>query len=178
MLHSARFPVANGGRLEVKLHNMAFCPNCGNQVDGRFCAKCGTAVGDAASTGAGAVVTAPPAVPGTVAANPAGLTDNVAGALCYALGLVTGILFLVLAPYNQNRTIRFHAFQSIFLHASAIVVWIAMLLVSAISGGMLIFVMPLIWLAFFVLWLVVIIKTYQDQKLVLPIIGPLAEKQA
>jgi len=156
---------------------MAFCPNCGNQVDGRFCAKCGTAVAGAASPAAGAVATPPP-VQGTVAAIPAGLTDNVASALCYALGLVTGILFLVLAPYNQNRKIRFHAFQSIFLHAAAIVVWIAMLFVSAISGGLLIFVMPLIWLAFFVLWLVMIIKAYQDQKLVLPIIGPLAEKQA
>lgn len=156
---------------------MAFCPNCGNQVEGRFCAKCGTAMAGAVSAGTGAV-TAPPPVQGTVAATPAGLTDNVAGALCYALGLVTGILFLVLAPYNQNRTIRFHAFQSIFMHAAAIVVWVVMLFVSAISGGLLIFVMPLIWLAFFVLWLVVIIKTYQDQKLVLPIIGPLAEKQA
>jgi uncharacterized membrane protein len=156
---------------------MAFCPNCGNQVDGRFCAKCGTAVTDAASAVAGAVTTPPP-VPGAVVATPAGLTDNVASALCYALGLVTGILFLVLAPYNQNRKIRFHAFQSIFLHAAVIVVWIAMLFLSAISGGLLLLVMPVIWLAFFVLWLIVIIKTYQDQTLVLPIIGPLAEKQA
>ena len=53
-----------------------------------------------------------------------------------------------------------------------------MLFLSAVSGGMLLLVMPVIWLAFFVLWLIVIIKTYQDQKLVLPIIGPLAEKQA
>jgi uncharacterized membrane protein len=157
---------------------MAFCPNCGNQVDGRFCAKCGTAVAEAASAGAAGSVAAPPSVPSTVGVAPAGLTDNVASALCYALGLVTGILFLVLAPYNQNRKIRFHAFQSIFMHAAVIVVWIAMLLVSAISGGMLLFVMPLIWLGFFVLWLVLIIKAYQDQKLVLPIIGPLAEKQA
>ncbi len=109
---------------------------------------------------------------------PAGLTDNVACALCYALGLITGILFLVLAPYNQNRKIRFHAFQSIFLHAAFIVVWIALLFLATISGGLLIFVSPLIWLGFFVLWLVMIIKAYQDQKLVLPIIGPLAEKQA
>jgi uncharacterized membrane protein len=154
---------------------MAFCPNCGNQVEGRFCAKCGAAVGAAA--GAGGAVAAPP-VQATPMATQAGLTDNVASALCYAVGLVTGILFLVLAPYNQNRKIRFHAFQSIFLHAAAIVVWIGMLLVSAISGGLLLFVMPIIWLGFFVLWLVLIIKAYQDQKLVLPIIGPLAEKQA
>lgn len=159
---------------------MAFCPNCGNQVEGRFCAKCGTAVGEAAgaAAGAGGAVAAPPPVQATAMATQAGLTDNVASALCYAVGLVTGILFLVLAPYNQNRKIRFHAFQSIFLHAAVIVVWIGMLLVSAISGGLLLFVMPIIWLGFFVLWLVLIIKAYQDQKLVLPIIGPLAEKQA
>jgi uncharacterized membrane protein len=107
-----------------------------------------------------------------------GLTDNVASTLCYSLGLITGILFLVLAPYNQNRKIRFHAFQSIFLHVAAIAVWVAFLFVSAVSGGLLIFVSPLVWLGFFVLWIVMLIKTYQDQKLVLPVIGPLAEKQA
>src|SRR5260370_30311404 len=154
---------------------MAFCPSCGSQVDGRFCPKCGSSVN---ATGDAGMTAAPSSGVPTAASTPAGLTDNVASALCYALGLITGILFLVLAPYNQNRKIRFHAFQSIFMHAAVIVVWIAMLLVSAISGGMLLFVMPLIWLGFFVLWLVLIIKSYQDQKLVLPIIGPLAEKQA
>jgi uncharacterized membrane protein len=151
---------------------MAFCPSCGSQVDGRFCAKCGAAVNVAGDPG--------PAVPPSpsAAAAPVGLTDNVACALCYVLGLITGILFLVLAPYNQNRKIRFHAFQSIFLHVAAIIVWILFLFVSAISGGMLIFITPIIWLGFFVLWIVMIIKAYQDQKLVLPIIGPLAEKQA
>ena len=159
---------------------MAICPNCGNQVDGRFCAKCGTAVAEAARAGAGAggSVVGPAPIQPAAPATAAGLTDNVASALCYALGLVTGILFLVLAPYNQNKKIRFHAFQSIFMHAAAIAVWIGMLIVSAISGGLLLFVMPVVWLGFVVLWLVLIIKAYQDQKLVLPIIGPLAEKQA
>jgi uncharacterized membrane protein len=154
---------------------MAFCPNCGSQVDGRFCAKCGAAVSVTGGTGT-AAAPAPAAAPQAGVAA-AGLTDNVASALCYALGLITGILFLVLAPYNQNRKIRFHAFQSIFLHVAAIVVWVAFLVLSAISGGLLIFVSPLIWLGFFVLWIVMMIKAYQDQKLVLPVIGPLAEKQ-
>jgi uncharacterized membrane protein len=94
------------------------------------------------------------------------------------MGLITGILFLVLAPYNQNRKIRFHAFQSIFLHVAAIVLWVVVLILSAVTGGMLLIISPLLWLGFFVLWIVMIIKAYQDQKLVLPIIGPLAEKQA
>jgi uncharacterized membrane protein len=149
---------------------MAFCPSCGSQVEGRFCAKCGTAVG-AGEVGAAAT-------PAPQAAVPAGLTDNVASALCYALGLITGVLFLVLAPYNQNRAIRFHAFQSIFMHVAAIIIWVVWIFVSIVSGGLLGLISPLIWLGFFVLWLVVIIKAYQGQKLVLPIIGPLAEKQA
>lgn len=153
---------------------MAFCANCGSQADGAFCPKCGAAMNVTGGAGAAAPSSA---APGPAAA-PAGLTDNVASALCYVMGLITGILFLVLAPYNQNRKIRFHAFQSIFLHVAAIVIWIAFLFLSAVSGGMLIFVSPLIWLGFFVLWIVMIIKAYQDQKLVLPIIGPLAEKQA
>ena len=53
-----------------------------------------------------------------------GMTDNVAGALCYVLGLVTGIVFLVLAPYNQNKFVRFHAFQSIFFHVAFIGIWV------------------------------------------------------
>ena len=153
---------------------MAFCANCGSQADGAFCPKCGAAINAAG----GAAAAAPAGAAPVAAATPAGLTDNVASALCYVMGLITGILFLVLAPYNQNRKIRFHAFQSIFLHVAAIVVWIAILFLAAISGGVLIFVSPLIWLGFFVLWIVMIIKAYQDQKLVLPIIGPLAEKQA
>jgi uncharacterized membrane protein len=123
----------------------------------------------------GATAAAPPGA-GPVAPAAAGLTDNVASALCYVF--IAAILFLVLAPYNQNRKIRFHAFQSLFLHVAMMVVWIGLFIGSAVSGGMLFLLSPLIWLAFFVLWIVMIIKAYQDQKLVLPIIGPLAEKQA
>jgi uncharacterized membrane protein len=154
---------------------MAFCPNCGSQVDGRFCAKCGAAVGGVGSVGSEA---GPAPVQSAPMAAPAGLTDNVASALCYAVGLITGILFLVLAPYNRNPKIRFHAFQSIFMHVAFIALWVVLLIVSAFSGGLLFFVMPLVVLGVFVLWLVLIIKAYQDQKLVLPVIGPLAEKQA
>jgi uncharacterized membrane protein len=156
---------------------MAFCANCGSQVDGRFCPKCGAAVGVTGS-GAGSAA-APAAAPASAGA--AGLTDNAASALCYVFLL--GVLFLLLAPYNQNRKIRFHAFQSIFLVAAAFVVWMGLSFVMIAAGGMGIFfvVLPVLWLirlGFFVLWLFVIIKTYQDQKVVLPIIGPMAEKQA
>jgi uncharacterized membrane protein len=50
------------------------------------------------------------------------MADNVASTLCYVLGLITGIIFLVLEPYSKNRAIRFHAFQSIFLNLVVIVI--------------------------------------------------------
>src|ERR1700761_2283873 len=109
---------------------MAFCASCGSQVEGRFCAKCGATVG----AGPANLPPQPPPQPQPGASYPppvppaslAGMTDNAASALCYSLWLVTGVLFLLLAPYNQNRTVRFHAFQSIFLSVAVIIVAIAL----------------------------------------------------
>jgi uncharacterized membrane protein len=164
---------------------MAFCATCGSPVEGKFCAKCGTpvAAGGAASPG-------PQPQPGyqqqqyqqpAYQAAPAasGMTDNVASALCYVLGLITGIIFLVIAPYNQNKTVRFHAFQSIFLNVAWIAFWIVLNVVfSMLHMFALLFLSPLVGLAFFVLWIYLLISAYQGKKVVLPVIGPLAEQQA
>lgn len=180
---------------------MAFCANCGSDVQGRFCAKCGTPV-------AGPAGPVPPPAPDPYAAPPpgpsayappppgptsygpppaaqAGLQENMACALCYLLGILTGVLFLVLEPYNKNRNIRFHAFQSIF-------VWIAMVVSGIVFGivatifafipfiGPIVSVLlwPLYGLATLGLWIMLMYKAYNNQRWVLPIIGPLAEKQA
>jgi len=149
---------------------MPFCPSCGASVEGRFCAKCGTAVGAATPASAG---------PGAPPPASAGLTDNMASALCYVLGLITGILFLVLAPYNQNKTIRFHAFQSIFLHVAMIAIYIVLgILVRMMLGFVGLMLFPLLGLVVFVLWIYLIISAYQGKQVVLPLIGPLAQQQA
>jgi uncharacterized membrane protein len=111
-----------------------------------------------------------------------GLADNVASALCYVLGLITGIIFLVLAPYNQNRVIRFHAFQSIFLHVALIVFYIGCAIVAVILTamhlGLVTLLFPLLGLGVLVLWICMIVFAYQGKLTVLPIIGPIAKKQA
>ena len=164
---------------------MAFCPNCGAEVDGKFCPKCGTAI-SGASEGGGAGPGQPSApgpppsqaqpVPQVQPGASAGMEDNVAGTLCYVLGFITGIIFLVIEPYNRNKTIRFHAFQSIFLSVGLIIISIALSVILPWSASLVI--SPLFSLACFVLWIFILIKTYQKQKVVLPIIGPMAEKQA
>jgi uncharacterized membrane protein len=152
---------------------MAFCGSCGAPVEGKFCAKCGTPL-DAAVPPAGNVPPGPQ--PGPAAT---GMSDNGASALCYVLGLITGILFLVLAPYNQNKTIRFHAFQSIFLNIAWIAFWMVFnILFAALHMWSLMFLSPLIGLVFFILWIYMIISAYQGKTVVLPVIGPIAQGQA
>ena len=175
---------------------MAFCPNCGAEVQGRFCAKCGAAVASAGPAVGGPAVSAgvPPGttpvsgpVPGAqpyvaAPATAGGMTDNVAGALCYVLGLITGIIFLALAPYNQNRFVRFHAFQSIFFHVAWIALWVVRLaLAFVLPWGMSLLLslfMLVIWLGGFACWIFLLIKAYNGEMFKLPIIGDIAAKQA
>ena len=118
-------------------------------------------------------------------ATSAGISDNAAGAICYLFGFITGILFLVLAPYNQNRNVRFHAFQSIFLNLAWFVIWIGITIVSIILGhipvlGAIISLLLgfCVWIGALVIWLYMMFKTYNGEMIVLPVIGPMAQKQA
>jgi uncharacterized membrane protein len=158
---------------------MPFCSNCGAAVEGRFCAKCGAPAGEAAAPGPGpaaAVQTSPPQ------AAAAGLTDNMAGTLCYLGLLITGILFLVLEPYNRNRAIRFHAMQAIFLNIAWILVWFVVNILFGVLhlAGLFfgLFLSPVLWLAFLGVWIYMMVSTYQGKTVVLPVIGPLAQQQA
>ncbi len=165
---------------------MAFCGSCGAQIaDGiAFCPKCGAA--QAAS--GGAPVANPGATPVSTAAptvsNP-GMTNNMAGALAYFLGFVTGILFLILEPYNKDRFVRFHAFQSIFFGVAVCGFWIifSFLWTSLFFGGVGFFfllwrLIQLVEFAFFLCWLFLMYKAYNKEEFKLPIIGELAAKQA
>jgi uncharacterized membrane protein len=163
---------------------MPFCGSCGTQVNGTFCASCGQPVGAAAGgappPNAAYAGAAPAAAPSA-----AGMSENVAGLLCYIFGFITGIIFLALAPYNQNKFVRFHAFQSIFLSVAWIGVVIAERIVSAVLlsislalFGLVAVVWMLVALGFLALWIVLLMKAYNGQRWKLPIIGDLAEKQA
>jgi len=148
---------------------MPFCASCGSQVEGNFCPKCGAAVG-AGST--------PPPAPGAQppVAGAAPMADNVAGALCYLL--VPAILFLMIAPYNQNKSVRFHAFQSIFLFVAMFAGSIVLGIVLVILHIWLFGLHSLYSLACFVAWIYMLITTFQGKTTVLPVIGPIAQQQA
>lgn len=144
---------------------MAFCSKCGAEGSGQFCARCGSALALAS--------------PGVVAS---GLQDNVAGALCYALWLITGIIFLVIEPYSRNKFVRFHAFQSIFTSAalwilSMFLMWFAFLLPVG-PREMMFWLGSIVRLGMLALWVILMIKAWQGERFKLPLVGDLAERQA
>lgn len=150
---------------------MPFCPSCGTSVEGKFCPKCGSSI-------SGGV---PSAAPPPAASAPAAseLAPNVAATLCYIPIWIPAILFLVIAPYNHNKAIRFHAWQSLFLHIAWFLAWMVLrVILGAVSWSIWYPLSSLLSLGGIVLMLVLMLKTYQGQKIVLPVVGPLAEKQA
>jgi uncharacterized membrane protein len=142
---------------------MAFCNMCGAQIaDGATtCAAC-----------AGRAAAAP-------AAGTGGMTDNVAGMLAYVT-IIPAIIFLVVEPYNKSRFVRFHAFQCVFFHVAWIALWFALSIVAHIPflGWLTILVWPLVGLAGFIVWIILLLKANQGQMYKLPVIGDMAEKQA
>ena len=158
---------------------MPFCGSCGAQMEGKFCAKCGAAIG------AGAPDQSPPPSagpgPGSYASPVAApMQDNMASALCYVGWFITGIVFLVMEPYSKNRAIRFHAFQSIFMSVALIAVEMVLTIIVPFSfyGWLYYLLWRLFGLACFALWAFLIYSAYQGKTVLLPVIGPLAQKQA
>src|ERR1700734_1114156 len=171
---------------------MSFCQTCGTSLpDGSpTCTACGATQGAAAASAAPGAMPGP--IPGTMpAAAPlpaagAGLTPNVAGALAYLVGAITGILFLVIDPFKTDRFVRFHAFQSIFFNLAWIGFWILWtiigLMLGAVSHGLFFIIqLPinlLITVGGFCLWAYLMYTAYQGKSFQIPVIGALAASQA
>jgi len=149
------------------LAKMAFCQNCGSPVDGKFCAKCGAAVGQDSGPPSGAP-TGQPLGSGT-----SELADNIASALCY-IPILGGLGFLLVEPYSRNRAIRFHALQSLSLTAVMVVLDVVIGILWRLLWG----VTDILHLGYVALILFLMYKAYVGEKIVLPVIGPIAEKQA
>ncbi len=112
-----------------------------------------------------------------------GMSNNMVGALCYLAGWITGVIFLVIEPYKNDKFVRFHAFQSIFFNVAMIPVYIVFMILGFILGAihLSILLLPL-WLilivGWFGGWLFLMWKAYNNEQFKLPIIGDLAAKQA
>lgn len=154
---------------------MAYCNHCGAEVQGgeTFCAKCGQALPGAS--------TPPASLPSSPQSPVSGLTENVASTLCYVLGWISGIFFLLM---DKRPTVRFHAAQSIVvfgvLHLANFVVGM-IFGVSFFFGGFQgfsfgILILHLLNLLTLGLWILLMLRAYQGDLFRIPVAAELADK--
>ena len=106
-----------------------------------------------------------------------GLPENVAGALSYFLGPLTGVVFFIL---DKNRPfVRFHAVQCIGVTIVWVVIAVVLMIVSAVLGvipvlGFLVSLMLSLGLsvAGFGLWLWLMYQAYSGKTWEVPGLGP------
>jgi uncharacterized membrane protein len=162
------------------------CPVCHNDVgpQSAFCGNCGAPVAASAPEAAPppAAYAAPPAGAAPAGAYPApaasGLSPNLAAGIAY-LTFIPALIFLLLEPYNKIPIVRFHSFQSIGLAVVVLVIDVVIrTLLLPFSFVMYGFVQGIVSLAFFVIWIVVVLKAIKGEWFKLPVIGDFAMKQA
>ena len=95
---------------------------------------------------------------------------NLEALLCYALGVVTGVIFLVME--KENKFVRFHAMQSVITFGGIFVLQIVIVVIPIIGW----IIVPLLGIVWVILWILLMIKAYQGEQFKLPVIGDIAEK--
>ena len=100
-----------------------------------------------------------------------GMAENVESLLCYLLGFVTGIIFLILE--KESKLVKFHALQSTILFLALFIIGIILGIIPFIGYilGRLLNLLEL------VLWIILMVKAYRGEMLKLPVVGDIAEQQ-
>jgi uncharacterized membrane protein len=110
--------------------------------------------------------------PGQYPGQPAsGMAENVASGLSYVLTWLTGLIFFLI---DKRPEVRFHAMQAIAYG----VLWTLVGVVGPRLPGPLDVLFSLLWVAFLIGWVVLLVQGFQGKHFKLPVIGDFAEQQA
>jgi uncharacterized membrane protein len=123
----------------------------------------------------------PPQAPPPATGGGTGLAPNVAGFLCYLGWWITGIIFLVIE--KDNREVKFHAWQSILFFGGVTILRIILGIIAAAFGSLILGVLfgllnLVITIGAIVIWILLMVRTYQGTLMRLPIVGDYAAQQA
>jgi len=155
---------------------MPFCTQCGQQVGNAdvYCANCGRQQTPAGSTAFRPLTYTPPADP------LAGLSPHTASILCYipTVGWIAAVIVLAARKFRNEKIVRFHAFQGLYLFAAWLVVqWVIHPIFSTMPQHFVrvdhILEGLLLGVSIFMM-----IKASHDEPYVLPILGELAQRSA
>lgn len=95
-----------------------------------------------------------------------GMDANLAAALSYVFGWLSGLIFFIVE--KDSKFVKFHAMQSIIFSAA----WTILSVVLAITV-----IGPIILgIGGLIVWIILIIKAFSGEQFKLPVIGDMAEK--
>jgi uncharacterized membrane protein len=100
-----------------------------------------------------------------------GMDPNLAAALSYLGGFITGIIFYIFE--KENKFVRFHALQSILVFGSFFVLTKIAGVLPSIGAGLVKFLQILN----IILWVFLMIKAYQGEYFKVPFFGNIARKR-
>jgi uncharacterized membrane protein len=148
---------------------MPFCSQCGNQVAGSdiYCAKCGKRQPPA---GAGSPS-------GTTQDPLAGISPRTASILCYipGVGWICAVVVLASLKFRHDRTVRFHAFQGLYLFVANLVAsFVIQPMFWALPDHLPVY--QLIQLVLLGLSIMMMVKAAHDEAYSLPLFGELASR--
>jgi uncharacterized membrane protein len=151
---------------------MPYCNSCGNQVHDRdlFCAKCGSQQ----------PVRTPPLPPPQAVDPLQGMSARTASILCYVpvVGWIAAVVVLASRRFRLNGTVRFHAFQGLYLFAAWLVVNWAIRPIFQAMGDPLYRLDRLLEAVLLGASIFMMVKTSHEQVYSLPIVGDLAHRSA
>lgn len=99
-----------------------------------------------------------------------GLDGNIAGMLCYLLGWLTGLVFLVIE--KESDFVKFHARQSIALFGLITIAGI-LIPILPIFGGLL---SKLLSAGSFIAWVAMLVFAAQGKQISIPVVIDVADK--
>ena len=154
---------------------MPFCTQCGHEASATdvFCSRCG-----ARQTGPEGPRSRPAPPP---AQDPlSGLSPRSASILCYvpAVGWIAAIIVLAARRFKEDRLVRFHAFQGLYLFAAWLIVDWGIGPIVRLSPGRHLPLDTLLHGLILAVSIFMMIKASHDEAYVLPIIGELAQRSA
>ena len=114
-----------------------------------------------------------------------GLDANLASALSYVFGLVSGVIFFAIE--TESRVVKYHAMQSMLVSVAVMVVYIVYYVLwgvlsqvpvlGFVAGIFGFFGWALLTLGFVALWIYCMVKAFSGQRFKLPYLGEIAEQQ-
>ncbi len=145
---------------------MPYCSKCGVQVAStdRFCSKCGSRQPNARPA----------------AADPlSNLSPRNASLLCYIpmVGWIASIVVLASVRFKADQTVRFNAFQGLYLFVAWLIVdWAVGPMFSLSTEHLDFSISAMLKTVLFFTWIFMIIKTSRNETVRLPLLGELAER--